>query len=62
VAGGDVVKDQLVGALVLVALGAARRVAGVDVVERTSPLDHAAAVNVEAGDDALGEHADADRD
>ncbi len=56
VAGGDVVEDELVGAIVLVPAGLLDGVAGVDVVKELDALDHPPAVDVEAGDDALGEH------
>ena len=56
VAGGDVEEHQLVGPLLLVPRGHLDRVAGVAQVEEVGPLDHAAAVDVQAGNDALGEH------
>ena len=56
VAGGDVQEDQLVGALAVVDLRLLDRIAGVAQVEKVDPLDHAAVLDVQAGDDAFGEH------
>ena len=56
VGGGDVEEDDLVGALVLVARRQLDRVAGVADVHELDALDHAALVDVEAGDDALEQH------
>src|SRR5206468_3744579 len=56
VAGGDVVEDQLVGAVVLVLARLLDRIAGIDMIEELDALDHAAAVDVEARDDSLGQH------
>ena len=58
VAGRDVEEHQLVGPFLLVAGGHLDRVAGVAQVQEVGPLDHAAAVDIEAGNDALGEHGD----
>ena len=55
--GGDVEEAELVGPLGLVAHGQLDRVAGVADVDEVRALDHAAGVDVEAGDDALEEHA-----
>src|SRR5206468_4301443 len=57
VAGADVEEDQLVGAVGLVAARHLDGVAGVAQLEEIDTLDHTAAVHVQAGDDALGEHA-----
>ena len=54
-AGGDVEEDELVGALGVVAAGQLDRVAGVAQVGEVDALDHAAGVDVEAGDDADGD-------
>ena len=55
VGGGDVEEGQLVGALGVVRLGQLDRVAGVAQVLEVDALDHPAAVDVEARDDADGE-------
>src|SRR5439155_16333125 len=52
----DVQEDELVGAFGVVALGELHRVAGVAVVDEVRALDHAAGVDVEAGDHALEVH------
>src|SRR5262249_28758656 len=54
---GDVEKGQLVGALVVVSGRALDRIAGVAQLDEAHALDHAAAIDVEARDNALGEHA-----
>ena len=56
VAGADVEEDQFVGALLLVAARHLDRIAGVAQVEEVDPLDDPAAIDVETGDDAFGEH------
>ena len=56
VAGRDVEEHQLVGPFLLVARGHLDRIAGVAQVEEIRPLHDATAVDVEAGNDALGEH------
>ena len=56
VAGRDVEEDQLVGPFLLVARGDLDRVARVAEVDEVRPLHHAAFVDVEAGDDPLGQH------
>ena len=56
VAGGDVQKDQLVGPFALVARGHLDRIAGVAQVDEIGSLDHPAAIDVEAGNHALGKH------
>ena len=50
-------KIELVGALGVVALGELHRVTGVADVDEVRALDDAAVVDVEAGDDALQDHA-----
>ena len=55
VGGGDVEEGQLVGALGVVGAGELDRVAGVAELLEVDPLDHPAAVDVEARDDADGE-------
>ena len=52
----DVEEDELVGALGVVAGGELDRVAGVAEVDEVGALDDAAAIDVEAGDDALEDH------
>ena len=54
--GRDVEDDDLVGALVLVEPGPLGRVAGVAQALELHALDHAAMADVEAGDDARGQH------
>ena len=54
VAGGDVIKDKLVGPLLVVANRAFRHVARVDMVEESYPLDNPTVINVQTGDDPLG--------
>ena len=55
-AGGDVVEDQFISAVGLIALGLLDGVAGIDVVEKFHAFDDAAAIDIETGNDALGEH------
>ncbi len=57
VAGGDVEEGDLVRLLGVVELGHLHRVAGVDVVDVAHALHDAALVDVEAGNDALQQHA-----
>ena len=57
VAGRDVQEDQLVGPLGIVPRRHLDRIAGVAEVQEVRPLDHPAVVDVEAGDDPLGQHA-----
>ncbi len=54
---GDVEEYQLVGTLLLVAMGRLNRVAGVFQVPEADPLDDAPGFDVETGDDPFGEHA-----
>ena len=56
VAGGDVEEHQFVGPFGLVAAGHFDRIAGIAQVEKVGSFDHPAAIDVEAGNDALGEH------
>ena len=53
---GDVQEDEFVGTLGVVACGDRDGVAGVAQVEEVRPLHHPPAVDVEAGDDPLGQH------
>jgi hypothetical protein len=53
----DVEEGDLVGLLLVVAASDLDRVAGIDVVDVADALHDAPAVDVEAGDDALQEHA-----
>ena len=57
VAGGDVEEDQLVGPLAVVPGGHLNRVAGIAQVQELRPLDHAAAFDVQARDDAFCQQA-----
>ena len=54
---GDVEQHDFVGAFAGVARGLRGRIARVDEVDELHAFDDAAGVHVEAGDDALGEHA-----
>ena len=55
--GGDVVKHQLVGLLLLVGAGQRQRVSGVAVVlEEPHVFDDPAILNVQTRNDALGQH------
>ena len=56
----DVEEGQLVGALLVVALRDLDRVAGVAQADEVDALDDAAVLDVEAGDDALGQHGTVD--
>jgi hypothetical protein len=42
--------------LIVVGLGAFHWISGITEIEELGSLDHATIVNVEAGDDAFGEH------
>ena len=53
VAGGDVVKDQLVGALFVVPKGALGDVAGVPVLEELHAFDHPTLIDIQAGYDSF---------
>ena len=54
--GGYVEKDQLIGPLPVVDLRLLHRIAGVAQFQKVDPLDHPAVFDVQAGDDAFGEH------
>ena len=54
---GDVEQHDFVGAFAGVARGLRSGIAGVDEVDELHAFDDAAGVHVEAGDDALGQHA-----
>ena len=54
--GGDVIKDQLIRPVRLIALGLLDRIAGIDMIKELYPLDHPPAIDVQTGDDAFGEH------
>jgi hypothetical protein len=56
VAGHDVEKDQLIGALVVVDARLRHRVAGIPQVDKVDALDDAAVGHVETRDDAFGQH------
>ena len=56
VAGGDVVEDQFVRAVLLIFAGLGDGIAGVDVVEEFDAFDDAAAINVQTGNDSFGQH------
>ena len=56
VAGGDVKKDHLVGALFIVNVGYLHRVAGIADVDELYSFDHATVSDIEARYDPLGEH------
>ena len=55
---GDVQKGDLVSALPVVARRNFYRVPGIAQADKIDALDHAAGVDVETGNDALGEHAE----
>ncbi len=55
-AGGDVVKHQLVSALIAIARGQFSGVAHIDVAFKAHAFDNAAVLDVEAGDDPTGGH------
>ncbi|MOA57289.1 hypothetical protein D3C78_1814410 [compost metagenome] len=52
--GGNVEEGQLVGALLVIALGDFDRVAGVAQADKIDALDHATGSHVQAGDNAFG--------
>ena len=54
--GRDVEEDEFVGPLAVIAVGELDRVAGVTQVDEVDALDDPAAGDVQAGNDALGEH------
>src|SRR5262249_18317632 len=56
VRGRDVEKDELVGTLGVVGERCLNRIAGVAQIDEPHALDDAAVLDVEARDDALGEH------
>src|SRR5574341_362912 len=56
VRGRDVEEDQLVRVLLVVGDGCRHGIAGVRQVDEPDALDDAAVLDVEAGDDALGQH------
>ena len=56
VGGGDVEKHDFVGAFAGVARGLGGGIAGIDEVDELHAFDDASAVDVEAGDDAFGQH------
>ena len=56
VRGGDVEEDDLIGALVRVSLGQLGRIALVSQVDEPGPLDDTTSIDVQARDDASGEH------
>lgn len=56
VAGRDVEEDQLVGPFLLVTGGHGDGIAGVAEIDEVRPFHDAAAVHVQAGNDAFGEH------
>jgi len=53
---GDVVENQLISAVGLIALGLLDGVAGIDMVEEFHAFDDAAAIDIETGNDSLGKH------
>ena len=54
--GGDVEEDEFVCPFGLIELGQLDRVAGIAEFDERDAFDHAAAIDVEAGDDAAREH------
>ncbi len=53
---GNIEQHDLVGAFAGMARGLRSRIAGIDEVDELHALDDTASVNIEAGDDALGDH------
>ena len=56
VTGGDVEKAQLIGAVGIVGASLGDRITGIDNVNKLNTLDHAAAADIEAGDDTGLKH------
>ena len=56
VAGGDVEKNKFIGPVFLVTARDFDRIAGVAQIQEIDPLDNAASLHVQAGDDAFGKH------
>jgi hypothetical protein len=56
VRGPDIEEYELVGPFVIVASGRFHGVARILEVDELHPLDHAAAVDIEAGNDSTGQH------
>ena len=54
--GGDVVENQFIGPLLLVAIRLLDRIAGIDVIEELHALHHTAGIHIKAGNDAFGKH------
>ena len=55
--GGDIEEDEFVGSFPVIEGGEFGRVTCINQVDEANALDHASCVHVQAGDDALGEHA-----
>jgi hypothetical protein len=55
-AGGDVIKDQLIRPIVLISPGLRDRIPRIHMVKKLHAFDHAAFIHVEAGNDAFGKH------
>jgi hypothetical protein len=55
-AGGDVIEDQFVGALIAIARGQFGGIAHVGVADELHALHHPAVLHVQAGDDPPGRH------
>src|SRR5436190_53248 len=54
--GGDIEEHHFVGALLVIAVGELNRIARIAQVDEVDALHHAAAGDVETGDDPLGQH------
>ncbi len=55
VPGGNVEKDELVGTIRFIPAGNFDRIAGIAQIDEMNALDHPAAIDVQTGNDALGE-------
>jgi hypothetical protein len=53
---GDVIKDNFVGALLVVVVRHRDRIADIDVCEKTDALGDLAGADIEAGNDAFRDH------
>jgi hypothetical protein len=54
--GGNVIKYELIRALVLVPARLMHGIAGIDMVKKLDAFDDSTAVNVKTGDDPAGQH------
>jgi hypothetical protein len=54
--GRDVQEDQLIGTLLLIPRSDFNRVAGITKLDEVSSFDDSASMDIQAGDNAFGEH------